>query len=112
LKSPDGAFAIRPVATRTEHPDGRREDRVGIVVVGDGSELPAPTVDFAPGRSELFWGPHGSGFAVFHCREADRDSYKALDLREVQWLRFESEDEDSVPRRDEGPSPPGPPSRS
>jgi hypothetical protein len=111
LKSPDGAVAIRPVTTRREGPDGRRGDRLGIVVVGKAPERPAVEVAFDRGRSEVFWGPDGSGFAVIRCRGADRDRYMALDLKGVRWLRFEPGDDDSVRRVGVGTSPPGLPSR-
>jgi hypothetical protein len=107
-KSPDGAFAIRSVTRRWLNNDGRWGDRLGIVVGEDASQRPTVEVPFDRGRSELFWGPEGSGFAVIRCRGADRDWYMALDVKAVQWLRFEPGDEDPASRVGVGTFPPGP----
>ena len=64
LKSPDGAFTIRPVKSTIVKPDSSREDRLGIAAVEPGAGRPVAEVFFDEGRSELVWGPNGSGFAV------------------------------------------------
>ena len=99
LKSPDGEFTIRPVVSMIVKPDGSREDRVGIAAVGPAPARPVADVFFDEGRSELVWGPKGSGFAVIRCRRSDHDRYMALDLKRGWWLRCESEDDRPV---DEG----------
>ncbi len=109
LKSPDGGFTVRPVNSPIVKPDGRREDRLGLVVGGPAAERPVTDVFFDEGQSELVWGPKGSGFAVIRCRRSDHDRYMALDLKRGWWLRCESGDEGPVDRVGVGESPAGHP---
>ena len=109
LKSPDGGFTVRPVNSPIVKPDGRREDRLGLVVGGPTAERPVADVFFDEGRSELVWGPKGSGFAVIRCPRSDHDRYMALDLTRGSWLRCESGDEGPVDRVRVGEPPAGHP---
>ena len=40
-------------------------------------------------KTELFWGPKGSGFAVVASHLSDCPTYMAINLRGARWLRIE-----------------------
>lgn len=108
-RSPDGSVTIRPVNVSFATPDGIRRDRLGIAIDGPGPDRPVADVFFDEGRSELAWGPAGSGFAVIRCRRHDRDFFMALDLTSGWWLRYESAGDGLDPKVGVGEPSPGPP---
>jgi hypothetical protein len=92
MKSPDGKYTIRPVKSQSKRDDGSFRDELKIVVGSGGIMRPALNLWSDAEKSELIWGPKGSGFAIISI-DSNEYSYKymALDLRRGEWLREELE---------------------
>jgi hypothetical protein len=89
LKSPDGTCSLKPVV-KQETNEGRVVKTLALEVSGN-SQKPREIWLFANAdvKTELFWGPKGSGFAVVASHLSGCRTYMAIDLRRARWLRIE-----------------------
>jgi hypothetical protein len=89
VKSSDGRYTIRPVKSQFKKDDGSLGDVLGVVVGVDGVDHEALKVFIDQGKTDFFWGPKDSGFAVIRSERKDESCYMALDLKRGHWLREE-----------------------
>jgi hypothetical protein len=89
LKSPDGTCSLKPVVKQNTN-EGLVVKTLALEVSGN-AQKPREIWLFANAdvKTELFWGPKGSGFAVVASHLSGCQTYMAINLRRARWLRIE-----------------------
>ena len=89
LKSPDGTCTIKLVA-KSYTSDGKAVKRLSLELSSDGRKpKEVSLLADADAKTELFWGPKGSGWAVVAVEGARHDWFMAIDLRRASRLPCE-----------------------